>query len=149
MSCLVPTLRGDDEAQSRLEDAVMVFSEPCRPRTEGFHKTCWRKAHCIVIVPGLKKGAFIVGAKYGKGFLVSSQDGTRLVGTGRSARGRRQRRVPDRRIGTDGVLLVMNERGADRLLSSKGDVAAGPVPPAGASRLLALLNKYSATETKN
>jgi lipid-binding SYLF domain-containing protein len=27
------------------------------------------KAHCIVIVPSLKTAAFIVGGKYGKGYL--------------------------------------------------------------------------------
>jgi lipid-binding SYLF domain-containing protein len=92
------------------------------------------RANCIVIVPGLKKGAFIVGAKYGRGF-VSCRNKT----TGQwSAPG--AVRVEGGSVGfqiggseTDVILLVMNQRGADRLLSSQftlggeGEVAAGPV----------------------
>jgi SH3 domain-containing YSC84-like protein 1 len=85
-------------------------------------------------VPGLKKGAFIVGAKYGKGFISCRE----LGGTGWSAPG--IVRVEGGSFGfqigaseTDVVLLVMNDRGADRLLSdqftlgAEGEVAAGPV----------------------
>src|SRR5712692_5442460 len=91
------------------------------------------KAHCIVIVPGLKKGAFIIGAKYGKGFL-----SCRSAGKGWSAPG--TVRIEGGSFGfqiggseSDVVMLVMNERGANKLLSSKftlggeGEVAAGPV----------------------
>jgi lipid-binding SYLF domain-containing protein len=175
------------------------------------------KAHCIVIVPGLKKGAFIVGGKYGKGYLSCRKK----KGVGWSAPG--TVRIEGGSVGfqiggseTDVIMLVMNERGAEKLLSSKftlggeGEVAAGPVgrtataqtdaymraeilswsrsrgifagislqgatlrqdlddnatlygrklenreivttgvpPPAGAAKLLALLNKHSARETK-
>jgi lipid-binding SYLF domain-containing protein len=82
----------------------------------------------------MKKGAFIVGAKYGRGFVTCRKEG----GVGWSAPG--GVRVEGGSVGfqiggseTDVVMLVMNERGASRLLSSKftlgGDasVAAGPV----------------------
>ena len=88
----------------------------------------------MVVVPGMMKGAFIVGAKYGKGFLSCRKKG----GTGWTAPG--SVRVEGGSVGlqiggseTDVIMLVMNERGAQRLLSSKftlgGDasVAAGPV----------------------
>jgi lipid-binding SYLF domain-containing protein len=91
------------------------------------------KAHCIVVVPGMKKGAFIVGAKYGKGFM-----SCRRGGAGWSAPG--AVKIEGGSVGlqiggseTDVVLLVTNEKGADRLLSTKftlggeGEVAAGPV----------------------
>jgi lipid-binding SYLF domain-containing protein len=87
-----------------------------------------------VIILSLKKGAFIVGAKYGRGFVTCRKAG----GVGWSAPG--GVRVEGGSVGfqiggseTDVVMLVMNERGAERLLSSKftlgGDasVAAGPV----------------------
>ncbi len=87
-----------------------------------------------MIVPGLKKGAFIVGAKYGKGF-VSCRKGN---GPGWSAPG--SIRVEGGSFGlqiggseTDVFMLVMNKKGMDRLLSTKftlgGDAsaAAGPV----------------------
>ena len=100
--------------------------------TKGFRRTCWKGPHCVVIVPAMKQGGFIVGAKYGKGFI------TCRIGRGWSAPG--AVRVEGGSFGfqiggaeTDVVMLVMNERGADRLLSSKftlgaeGSVAAGPV----------------------
>jgi lipid-binding SYLF domain-containing protein len=82
----------------------------------------------------MKKGAFIVGAKYGKGF-VSCRGGHH---TGWSAPG--AIRIEGGSVGfqiggseTDVVLLIMNQHGANRLLSDKftlggeGEVAAGPV----------------------
>jgi lipid-binding SYLF domain-containing protein len=92
------------------------------------------KAECIVIVPDLKKGAFIIGAKYGKGF-VSCRNKNRV---GWSAPG--AIRIEGGSVGfqiggseMDVFMLIMNERGMDRLLSTKftlgGDatVAAGPI----------------------
>ena len=92
------------------------------------------KAQCIVVVPGLKKGAFIIGAKYGKGFVSCRKKG----GLGWSAPG--AVRVEGGSFGfqiggaeTDAFMLVMNRAGMNRLLSTKftlgGDasVAAGPV----------------------
>jgi lipid-binding SYLF domain-containing protein len=88
----------------------------------------------VVIVPGLKKGAFIVGAKYGRGFVSCRKKD----GVGWSAPG--SIRVEGGSFGfqiggseTDVFMLVMNEGGMKRLLSTKftlgGDasVAAGPV----------------------
>jgi lipid-binding SYLF domain-containing protein len=87
-----------------------------------------------VLVPGLKKGAFIFGAKFGRGFVSCRKKG----GVGWSAPG--AVRVEGGSVGfqiggseTDVVMLVMNDKGAERLLSSKftvgGDAsaAAGPV----------------------
>jgi lipid-binding SYLF domain-containing protein len=93
------------------------------------------KASCIVIVPGLKKGAFVFGAKFGKGFVSCRQEKTEGKWSAPGAV-----RVEGGSVGfqiggseTDVVMLVMNKRGADRLLSSQftlggeGDVAAGPI----------------------
>jgi lipid-binding SYLF domain-containing protein len=118
----------------RLQEAAAVFGEIMATPDKGIPQDLLDKAHCIVIVPGLKKGAFIVGGKYGKGFLSCRKKG------GRGWSGPAAIRVEGGSVGfqiggseTDGVLLVMNERGADRLLSSRftlgaeGSVAAGPV----------------------
>jgi lipid-binding SYLF domain-containing protein len=101
---------------------------------KGIPQDLLEKAQCIVVVPGLKKGAFIVGAKYGKGFV--SCHGPHH--TGWSAPG--AMRVEGGSVGfqiggseTDVVLLVMNQHGANRLLGDQftlggeGEVAAGPV----------------------
>ncbi len=127
-------LRAQNETEKRLDDAATVFAEVMASSDKAIPQGLLDKAQCIVVVPGLKKGAFIIGAKYGKGFLSCRQKS----GTGWSAPG--AVRVEGGSFGfqiggseTDVILTVMNERGAQRLLTSKftlgGDasVAAGPV----------------------
>ena len=66
---------------------------------QGIPQELLEKAHCIVIVPDLKTAAFMVGGKYGKGYVACRKRG--LAGWSapgdRRHRGR-QRRVPDRRL---------------------------------------------------
>jgi lipid-binding SYLF domain-containing protein len=121
------------EVSRRLDNAADVLHEIMGIPEKGIPQDLLDKAHCIVVVPGMKKGAFIVGAKYGKGFMSCRHDGM-----GWSAPG--AVKIEGGSVGfqiggseTDVVLLVMNEKGADRLLSTKftlggeGEVAAGPV----------------------
>jgi len=128
-------LRADEKDVERLRDAATVFSEIMEAPDKGIPQDLLDKAYCIVVVPGLKKGAFIVGAKFGKGFVSCR---SRKAGRNWSAPG--AVRVEGGSVGfqiggseTDVILLVMNKRGADRLLSSQftlggeGEVAAGPV----------------------
>jgi lipid-binding SYLF domain-containing protein len=91
-------------------------------------------AHCIVIVPDLKTAAFIIGGKYGKGYLSCRNKGR--AGWSAPATVRIEGGSVGFQIGgseTDLILLVMNARGAEKLLASKftlgaeGSVAAGPV----------------------
>jgi lipid-binding SYLF domain-containing protein len=58
-----------NKTNQRLDDAATVFSEIMVARDKGIPHSLLEKAHCVVIVPGLKKGAFVVGAQYGKGFV--------------------------------------------------------------------------------
>jgi SH3 domain-containing YSC84-like protein 1 len=84
-----------------------------------------------VVVPGVKKGAFIVGAKYGRGFIVcrkpsggwSPPAGVTVAGgsVGFQIGGSE----------TDVVMLVMNEGAIDKLLSSKFTIGADASAPAG------------------
>jgi SH3 domain-containing YSC84-like protein 1 len=90
------------------------------------------KAYCIVIVPDLKTAAFVVGGKYGKGYISCRRDG--LPGWSAPGAVRIEGGSLGVQIGgTDFVMLVMNKRGGDRLLDSRftlgaeGSVAAGPV----------------------
>lgn len=92
------------------------------------------KAQCIVVVPGLKKGAFVVGAKYGRGFLSCRRK--EMVGWSAPAGVRVEGGSFGFQIGgaeTDVVMLILNDRGFEKLLSSKftlgadASVAAGPV----------------------
>src|SRR5579863_145703 len=131
---LAPLLAADRDSTKRLDQAADVFSEVMATPDKGIPQEMLENAHCIVIVPGLKTAAFIVGGKYGKGYLSCRNKS----GAGWSAPG--TVRIEGGSVGfqiggseTDVIMLVMNERGADKLLSSKftlgaeGSVAAGPV----------------------
>jgi lipid-binding SYLF domain-containing protein len=114
--------------------ATEVFSEIMSTPDKGIPQDLLEKSHCIVIVPGLKKGAFIVGGKFGRGFLscrASNSHGWSAPGAVRVEGGSVGFQIGGSE--TDVVLLVMDARGADKLLSSQftlggeGELAAGPV----------------------
>jgi SH3 domain-containing YSC84-like protein 1 len=131
---VTPLLAKDNEPVQRLQEAAAVFSEVMAAPDKGIPQELLENAHCIVIVPDLKTGAFIVGGKYGKGYLSCRNKS----GKGWSAPA--TVRIEGGSVGfqiggssTDLIMLVMTERGADKLLESKftlgaeGSVAAGPV----------------------
>jgi len=131
---LTPLLAKDPEPAKRLDAAAVVLSEVMSAPDKGIPQEMLDHAHCIVIVPDLKTGAFIVGGKYGKGYLSCRN----TIGPGWSAPG--TVRIEGGSVGfqiggssTDLIMLVMNARGADKLLSDRftlgaeGSVAAGPV----------------------
>ena len=133
-ACVATTLRAQDDATKRLDDAATVFSEVMQSPDKAIPRDLLTKAHCIAIVPGLKTAAFGVGAKYGKGYLSCRSKGA----VGWSAPG--AIRIEGGSVGfqiggssTDLIMLVMSERGADKLLASQftvgaqGSAAAGPV----------------------
>ena len=129
-----PLLAADKEPAARLQEAAAVLSEIMGAPDSGISQDLLADAHCIVIVPELKTAAFIVGGKYGKGYLSCRN----MSGPGWSAPG--TVRIEGGSVGfqigtssTDLIMLVMSERGADKLLSSQftlgaeASVAAGPV----------------------
>lgn len=131
---IVPLLAKDNEPVKRLDESAAVFSEIMATPDKGIPEELLSNAHCIVIVPNLKTGAFIVGGKYGKGYVSCRSK----VGPGWSAPA--TVRIEGGSVGfqiggstTDLIMLVMNARGAEKLLESKftlgaeGSVAAGPV----------------------
>src|SRR5438034_6583269 len=129
-----PLLANQKDVVRRLDESATVLSEIMASPDKGIPEDLLEKAHCIVIVPGLKKGAFIVGGKYGKGFLSCRQKNN--AGWSAPAAIRVEGGSVGFQIGgseTDVVMLIMNESGANKLLSSQftlggeGQVAAGPV----------------------
>ena len=56
---LTPLFAKDPEPVKRLDEAAAVFAEIMAIPDKGIPQDLLAKAHCIVIVPGLKKGAFI------------------------------------------------------------------------------------------
>jgi lipid-binding SYLF domain-containing protein len=122
------------DAPKRLDDAADMLTEIMSAPDKGIPQDLLEKAQCVVLVPGLKKGAFIVGAKYGKGFMLCRKPSG--VGWSAPAAVRIEGGSFGFQIGaseTDVVMLVNSEPGAKKLLASKftlgadASVAAGPV----------------------
>ena len=131
---MTPLVAADNEPVQRLGAAAAVCSEIMAAPDKGIPQDLLEKAHCIVIVPDLKTAAFVFGGKYGKGYLSCRNKS----GAGWSAPG--TVRIEGGSVGfqiggssTDLIMLVMTERGSQKLLESKftlgaeGSVAAGPV----------------------
>ena len=123
------TLSADPE---RLKDAADVIKEMATTDDKGIPTNLLNKARCVVVIPSLTKVAFGVGGQFGKGYLSCR------TGSGWSAPG--SIRVEGGSFGfqiggsaTDVILLIMNDRGMDKLLSNEfkvgadASVAAGPV----------------------
>ena len=120
--------------QERLNDATDVLNEIMATPDRGIPQDLLAKAQCVVIVPGVKKAAFVVGGEYGRGFAVCRHDSDR--GWGAPAAVRMEGGSVGFQIGgssTDLVMLVRNKRGMEQLLRDKftlgedASVAAGPV----------------------
>jgi lipid-binding SYLF domain-containing protein len=131
---LTPWMLMAETAQERLQKATEVFESIMAVPDKGIPQDLLERAHCVVIVPDLKKGAFIVGGQYGRGFAICRQ--ADHSGWGAPSAVRMEGGSFGFQIGgssTDLVMLVMNQKGMDKLAESKftlgGDasVAAGPV----------------------
>src|SRR5690242_17786790 len=123
-----------DKTAERLNDAADLFSEIMGTPDRSIPQDLLDKSHCVVVVPGLKKAAFGIGGKYGRGYSICRAPGG--TGWGPPAAIRIEGGSFGIQIGfssSDVVLLVMNERGMKRLTTSKFTIggeataAAGPV----------------------
>ena len=123
-----------NKTAERLDDSASLFSEVMAAPDKAIPQDLLEKSHCIVLVPGLKKAAFGIGGKWGRGFAICRSAGK--VGWGPPAAIRVEGGGVGFQVGvasTDVILLVMNERGMKKLSTSKftigGDAtgAAGPV----------------------
>jgi lipid-binding SYLF domain-containing protein len=131
-----PLSASDEKSKTgeRLDDAASLFSEVMGTPDRAIPQGLLNKSQCIVLVPGLKKAAVVVGAKYGRGYAVCRAASGE--GWGPPAAIRIEGGSVGAQIGvssTDVVLLVMNERGMKQLTKSKFTIgaeataAAGPV----------------------
>jgi SH3 domain-containing YSC84-like protein 1 len=116
----------------RIEDAAAVLKEIHAVPDKDIPAELWNRAACVIVVPSLKKAAFVIGGEYGKGLMSCRRDNTWsapiFMQVGKGSWGFQ--------IGAqsiDLVLLVMNERGTQKMLRNKvtlgaeASVAAGPV----------------------
>jgi len=122
------------KVDDRLDASADALADMMRASDQGIPQDLIDKAHCVVVIPGMKKAGFIFGAEYGRGFAVCRRHGG--VGWSAPAAMRSEGGSFGFQIGasdTDVVLLVMNDGGMKHLLSDKftlgGDasVAAGPI----------------------
>jgi lipid-binding SYLF domain-containing protein len=136
LACVLPVVGEDKEVKedARIEESATVIKE-ILGMPEGIPKDLLNKADCIVIYPSVKKAAFIVGGSYGRG-VITCRKGQDFSGSWSApAMFALEAGSFGFQIGaqaTDFVLLVMNESGANSVMSSKvklgadAAVAAGP-----------------------
>jgi SH3 domain-containing YSC84-like protein 1 len=118
--------------QQRLADSTTVLHEMSQASDKGIPQDLLQKAQCVVVVPGLKKVAFVGGGKYGRGYASCM---TKKEWSGPAAV-----RIEGGSFGlqlgassTDVIMLILNDGGMQKLLSDKftlggeAAAAAGPV----------------------
>jgi SH3 domain-containing YSC84-like protein 1 len=128
---LFPSLAAADTPE-RLAGAAETLAALTAAPDKDIPLSLLQKAKCIVVVPSLKSGAFIVGADYGRGFAsCRTAKGWSAPGAVKVEGGSFGFQIGGKE--TEVVMLVMNDKGMERLLSTKftlgGDasIAAGPV----------------------
>lgn len=122
----------------RLADAGAILSELRNAPDKGIPEELWSNAECVMVIPSMKKAAFVVGGEYGSGVMScrTKNDWSAPVFM-QLAKGSWGLQIGAE--STDLVLLVMNRRGLDKLLADKvslgvdASVAAGPVGRTGAA----------------
>jgi SH3 domain-containing YSC84-like protein 1 len=120
------------DAVRHASEAAQVFNQIMGVREKGIPKELLDKAEAVAVFPGVTKGAFVVGGRYGQGVISrrmgSSWSAPAFFNLGGLSFGPQ--------IGgakTDFIFLIMNQAGVDGLLQDKFDfggevgVAAGPV----------------------
>jgi lipid-binding SYLF domain-containing protein len=122
-----------EDSINRMDNAAEVMQQIMGAPDKGIPEEVIHNAKCVLVIPHLVKGGFVFGGKYGRGVgMCRTANGTWsapafvLVGGGSFGL----------QIGVEGVdlvMLVMNDKGLDKLLSSKFELsgeasaAAGPV----------------------
>ena len=117
---------------NRVQEAATVLKEIQGVPDKDIPQELWDKAECVIVVPGLKKAAFVIGGEYGNGLMSCRHAGEWsapiFMQIGKGSWGLQ--------IGAqsiDLVLLVMNANGMEKMLRNKvslgaeASIAAGPV----------------------
>jgi lipid-binding SYLF domain-containing protein len=129
------TVQGADlstKESERIREAATVLKEIHAVPDKDIPQELWSRAECVIVVPSLKKAAFVIGGEYGKGLMSCRHSGEWsapiFMQVGKGSWGLQ--------IGAqsiDLVLLVMNASGMEKMLRNKvslgaeASIAAGPV----------------------
>ena len=135
MALTAATAHGADlsaKEASRIQEAATVLQEIHSVPDKDIPDELWDRAECVIVVPSLKKAAFVFGGEYGKGLMSCKHAGQWgapiFMQVGKGSWGLQ--------IGAqsiDLVLLVMNKSGMEKMLRNKvtlgaeASVAGGPV----------------------
>ena len=142
MGVLLTTMSGamyakDDDDKTldqikRIDSSANVIEEIMGAPDKGIPQEVMESAKCVAVVPSMIKGGFIVGARYGKGYATCrTSGGWSAPAPITIAGGSWGLQFGGEAV--DLVMLIMNDKGMEHLLSSKfklgaeGSVAAGPV----------------------
>lgn len=134
MMVLMPlSLEAQSNEADRLENAGLVMKEILNV-PDGIPQQLLDKAECVVVLPSVVKFAFVFGGSYGRG-VMTCRTGSDFTGPwGPPTMMALEGGSFGFQIGgqaTDYVLLIMNPRGADSILSSKVKLGAGVSAAAG------------------
>jgi lipid-binding SYLF domain-containing protein len=136
--CLLVALSSfaQKKEEQRLQESYTVLKEILATPDKGIPQDLMDKAECVVVYPSVKKAGFIVAGEYGRG-AITCRSGADFRGPWSApAMFALEGGGVGFQIGgeaTDFVLLIMNEKGADSVMSSKvklgadASAAAGPV----------------------
>jgi lipid-binding SYLF domain-containing protein len=116
----------------RIDSSAHVIEDIMGAPDKGIPQEVMGSAKCVAVVPSMIKGGFIVGARYGKGYATCrTSAGWSAPAPITIAGGSWGLQFGGEAV--DLVMLIMNDKGMEHLLSSKfklgaeGSVAAGPV----------------------
>ena len=120
------------KSADRIKEAAAVLKEIHAVPDKDIPQELWDKAECVIVIPSLKKAAFIIGGEFGKGLMSCRHNGA----WGAPIFMEMQKGSWGLQVGAESidlVLLVMNPNGVNKLLSNKvtlgadASVAGGPV----------------------
>lgn len=121
------------ELDGRIHEARQVLSEIMASPDQSIPEELLAKCKAIAIYPNVIKGGFILGARFGKGVVLTKDDSGKWSPVAFSTIGGGSWGLQIGGQMTDLIFVVMNERGVQGLLNSKftlgadASVAAGPV----------------------
>jgi lipid-binding SYLF domain-containing protein len=124
------TLKGNEV--ERFGKAANVLNELKATPDGGIPEDLWKKAECVLVIPSMKKAAFLIGGETGSGVMSCRHAGGWSAPVFMHlAKGSVGLQIGAQEV--DLVLLVMNQGGVDKLLRNKvslgadASLAAGPV----------------------
>ena len=121
-----------EKLKGRIDESIVILNELHAAPDKDIPLDLWDRATCVIVIPSVKKAAFVFGGEYGKGLMSCRKGGAWSAPVFMQL----QKGSWGLQIGAqsiDLILLVNNDRGMKKLLGSKvtlgaeASVAAGPV----------------------